>query len=127
MLPKLKQSQAYPSNTSPLYIIGGSRLLEGHQDTVWNIHEAQLELDPVYYGPADFLDKEIRIKGRPKGVIDSQVDQEQFRIIYSDGKNDILTYQEVIDHLFKKEEENSEQWLFSEILDHRRGRGQRRG
>jgi hypothetical protein len=63
----------------------GTALNFDPKDVVFNIN------------PNDLVDKLIKIDGKPTGVVRQRMDDENFRIEYKDGKQDMLTYNELIE------------------------------
>jgi hypothetical protein len=69
--------------------------------------------------PNDLIDKLIKVDGKPTGVVRQRMDDENFRIEYKDGKQDMLTYNELIEALNRPNEDDTERWTYDEIISHR--------
>jgi hypothetical protein len=64
------------------------------QDVIFNIN------------PNDLIAKLIKVDGKPTGIVRQRMDNTNFHIKYKDGKQDMLTYNELIEALNHPNEEN---------------------
>ena len=80
----------------------------------------------LYIDPEQLIDKIVEFDDKPKGVhamVKERINEGQYRIIYTDGKNELFTYQEIIDNLNKELEEDIERWTYDDVSDHRWKKG----
>ena len=68
--------------------------------------------------PNDLIDKKIIYDGKI-GTIKDRVDDDNFRVQLENGRNRVLTYNELLQELLRPEEDGFERWEFEDILDHR--------
>lgn len=88
---------------------------EHHETQVFYPHEFDLiDLD-LNYTTTSRNGKETT----KKAVVKERISEEDYRIELSNGKNRVLSYQELISMLNKDEEDDVERWTFEEIKGHR--------
>ena len=81
---------------------------------------------PLYVDPEELINKEVHLVGLPKGIVKERVDEEQYRVEYKNGKNQLYTYQELIEILNKADEDGEERWTFDEVGGHRYSKNKKR-
>ena len=65
--------------------------------------------------------------GDKKAKVVEQINNEEFRVSTTKGKTGIMDYAEIIRQLTHIEEEDSDKWIIEDIIDHRWGKGSRKG
>ena len=79
------------------------------------VREGNERMKPLYIDPNDLIDKIIYDEKGKKGVVKAQ-NGTQYRVTYTNGKNDMFTYQELIKILNKEDEDGVELWGFDRVL-----------
>jgi hypothetical protein len=58
--------------------------------------------------PEDLIDKIINMYGKQKGAIREQINENEYIIEYKNGKQDVLTYNEIIEQMNKQDKEGGD-------------------
>ena len=75
----------------------------------------------------NLIDLYIQNEGHGYGKVMEKTDDKMFRIKYKNGKQELLTYQEIIENVTKPDKEGIELWTYNKVLDHRWGKGDLQG